>query len=96
MFRLYYNVIVKQFGDRCKLLYSDTDSFYLWLKLDLIVDELLDIEQYFDFSSKSPLDPLYSTVCKAQMGLLKDELGLAQGQEVCAQSVRCSCCNPCP
>ena len=82
MYRLYYGVIAKQFEGRCKLLYTDTDSFFLLLKSENLVEELRNIEQHFDFSSKSPSDPLYSVARKAEMGLLKDEMGSARGEEV--------------
>ena len=82
MYQLYYNVIAKQFAGRCKMLYTDTDSFFMWLKSENLTEELQKIEQYFDFSSKSQSDPLYSTARKAEMGLLKDEMGSARGEEV--------------
>ena len=69
------------------MIYTDTDSFYLHVKSDNLVEELHNIEQHFDFSSKSPSDPLYSIARKAEMGLLKDELGSARGEEVLSYNI---------
>ncbi len=52
MLDLHNNVIYKQFGDRAKLIYSDTDSFVYELEHPNTYDCIHNNEQYFD-SSKS-------------------------------------------
>ena len=51
MTRLHYDVMKAQFGTRCKLLMSDTDSLVYEIVSEDLNAELQSIEQHFDFSN---------------------------------------------
>ena len=51
MNELHYDVMKKQFGTRCKLLMSDTDSLVYEIQSDDLNTELQSISRHFDFSN---------------------------------------------
>lgn len=71
MYDLYYNDYKKKYGNKCKLCYTDTDSFVLEVFTDDFYAEM-DPKKYDN--SDFPKDhPLYSEENKRVVGLMKDE-----------------------
>ncbi|GBM66445.1 hypothetical protein AVEN_266971-1 [Araneus ventricosus] len=70
-----YNVILKKYGDKARLLFTDTDSLCYEIATEDLFKDFEDMKQYFDFSDY-PLDhPLFSLENKKKrIGFLKDEL----------------------
>ena len=50
MMDFHYNVIQKQFGDRAKLIYSDTDSFVYEIEHPNIYKWIKENKEHFDLS----------------------------------------------
>ncbi len=66
---LHYDVIKKQFGKRCKLLMTDTDSLVYGIESDDLTAELSNIKEHFDFSNYPSEHPLYDASRNAQVRL---------------------------
>lgn len=75
MYSFFYDVLYARYGDRVRLLYTDTDSLILLVETeDLVADMAESISQYD--TSNYPVDHvLYSNVNKKVVGKFKDELG---------------------
>jgi ABC-type uncharacterized transport system substrate-binding protein len=50
MFKLYYDHLLPHFGDRMKLLYTDTDSLVLYVESDNIAKDLYELRDILDLS----------------------------------------------
>jgi hypothetical protein len=73
MNQLHYDVMKTQFGERAKLLMTDTDSLVYGIESEDLTAELSNIKEHFDFSNYPKDHVLYDASRKAQVGLLKDE-----------------------
>ncbi|CAL1296423.1 unnamed protein product [Larinioides sclopetarius] len=74
MYDFHYNIILKKYGDKAKLLFTDTDSLCYELITDDLNRDFEEMKQYFDFSDYSHDHPLYSVENKKKIGFFKDEL----------------------
>jgi hypothetical protein len=89
MLEFRYNVIDKQFGDRAKLIYSDTDSFVYEIEHEDIYDwQKQNEHEWFDLSDSKRLD-LKSDKNKKKLGFMKDELHSQILTEFIALSPKC-------
>ena len=86
---LHYDVIKRQFGNRCKLLMTDTDSLVYGIESDDLSSELSIIKEHFDFSNYPIEHPLYDASRNAQVGLLKDEEGGKSIEEFVGLRAKC-------
>jgi hypothetical protein len=59
MSRLHYDVMKKHFGNRCKLLMTDTDSLMYGIETEDITADLSAMREYFDFSNYDKKHLLY-------------------------------------
>ena len=73
MLDFHYNVIQKQFGNRAKLIYSDTDSFVYEIEHNNIYEWIKENKEYFDLS-KSERPELNCKSNESALGKFKDEL----------------------
>ena len=74
MLEFHYDVIDKQFGDKAKLIYSDTDSFVYEIEHDDIYKwQKENADEWFDLSDSMRPD-LRSDKNKKKLGFFKDEL----------------------
>jgi hypothetical protein len=73
MYDFHYNTIKKQYGDRSKLLFTDTDSLTYEIKTDDIYADMSKDKQLYDFSDYPKDHPLYSVENKKVIGKMKDE-----------------------
>ena len=70
MYDFFYNELKKEYGSKCELLYTDTDSPLLEIETD---DVYKDIENLYDTSDYPKEHPLYSEANKKVLGKMKDE-----------------------
>ena len=78
MFDFHYNYIEKKYGDKAKLLFTDTDSLMYEIQTeDFYKDINGDVKDRFDTSDYPPNHPSgIPTVCnKKVLGMFKDEAG---------------------
>ena len=75
MFDFHYNHMKKQFGNRLKLLYMDTDGLFYHIICDYLNKELHNIQHLFDFSNLPNDHPLYNKTNKKVPGRFKSEKG---------------------
>ena len=75
MYGFHYDVIRAQYGDRARLLFTDTDSLvYDITTPDLYADMLPNIDRHYDTSDYPVEHPLHSKKNAKVVGLFKDEL----------------------
>lgn len=75
MYNFHYNVMKKFYGNKLKLLYTDTDSFIYEISTEDIFKDLSLLRNNFDFSNYSEDSSLFSNVNKKIPGYFKDECG---------------------
>ena len=78
MYRFHYRYIKPKYGDKAKLLFSDTDSLMYEIETqDLYEDITPDIEEWFDTSEFQQEHPsgLPTSINKKVLGKMKDEAG---------------------
>jgi len=73
MLSFHYDVMLPHFGDRIKLIFTDTDSFAYEIKSSDLTLEYAMIKEHMDFSNYPQDHPLYSTENKAVVGKFKCE-----------------------
>ena len=74
----HYNTIKKEYGDRAKLLFTDTDSLMYELKTDDVYEDFKrigDEKDCWDNSDYPKDSPYHSTHNKKVIGKFKDEAG---------------------
>lgn len=76
MYDFHYNYIKKKYGDKAKLLFTDTDSLAYEIKTkDVYKDINPDVDIIFDTSNFPQDHPIKVGNRKRALGLLKDEAG---------------------
>ena len=73
MHDFHYNTIKKQYGDKSKLLFTDTDSLTYEIKTDDIYEDMKKNKQMYDFSDYPKNHQLYDVSNKKVIGKFKDE-----------------------
>lgn len=76
MYNFWYKVLKAKYGDKIRLVYTDTDSFIFVVETEDFYKDLgedKELGSYFDFSSYPEGHPLYSTANKKKLGFFKDE-----------------------
>ena len=73
MYEFHYDVMLKRYGRRAKLLFTDTDSLCYDLQTDDWYDDILRDKTYYDTSDYPTDHPCYSLVNKKVLGKFKDE-----------------------
>ena len=74
MYRFYYDVLKPMYGERIKLVYTDTDSFVIHIETDDLYEDLKQISDYMDFSDYPKDHPNYDTTNRKVLGKFKDEM----------------------
>ena len=85
MYDFHYNYIKPKYGDKCKFLYTDTDSFYYEIETkDFYKDISQDVNDRFDTSNFPEDHPsiIKVGVNKKVPGMFKDESGGRQITEL--------------
>ena len=73
MYEFYYNVLQKRYGDKVKLLLTDTDSLCVEIETEDVYKDMQEDKYYFDCSEYPKDHFLYSTENQAVVGKFKDE-----------------------
>ena len=73
MFNFHYNFIVKKYGDKSKLLFTDTDSLTYNIECEDIYNDMVENKDLFDLSEYSKTNPIYDPTNKKVIGKFKDE-----------------------
>ena len=73
MYDFYYNRMKAQHGDRCQLIYTDTDSLLLEIQTEDVYRDIAEHAHLYDTSDYPKGHPLHSTVNKKVLGKMKDE-----------------------
>jgi len=74
MYNFYYNVLKKRYGDKIKLLFTDTDSLCVEIETDDVYVDMSEMKEHFDFSEYPKNHFLYSTENQAVVAKFKDEV----------------------
>ncbi len=74
MFDFHYNMVRAKYGDKAKLLFTDTDSLFYHIETEDVYKDLQgDLGKYFDLSAYPKDHPLHSASNKRVPGYFKDE-----------------------
>ena len=73
MYDFFYNHLKKQYGEKCELLYTDTDSLLLKIETEDVYKDIKANENFYDTSDYPKEHPLHSTMNKKVLGKMKDE-----------------------
>jgi hypothetical protein len=76
MYDFHYNYMMKKYGKKAKLLFTDTDSLMYEIETEDFYEDIKnDVPTMFDTSNYSDKHPLYSIKNKKAPGIMKDEVG---------------------
>ena len=73
MYQYYYDVMKKTYGEKNKLLYTDTDSFISHVETEDLYTDFDDMKEHMDFSGYGRSHPCYDSTKKKLLGKFKDE-----------------------
>ena len=73
MYDFYYNELKRQYGDRCDLLYTDTDSLLLDIQTDDVYQDISQNMHLYDTSDFPEGSPFRRQANKKVLGKMKDE-----------------------
>jgi hypothetical protein len=74
MYDFYYNTLYKRYGDKMKLVMTDTDSFLLSIETNDIYDDIYEMKERFDTHNYPQDHKVFTNERKKQVGFFKDEL----------------------
>ena len=86
MYNFYYNTIKKEYGNKAKLLYTDTDSLMCEIETENVYEDMKNVSpgrNPFDFSEYPKDHPNYDTSKKGVPGLFKDECMSVAIKDIC-------------
>ena len=75
MYQFYYDYLKPKYGDRCTLLFTDTDSLCCHIETDDLYADMAQNLDLFDTSNFEQDHPLYSTQNHRVLGKFKSETG---------------------
>ena len=75
MYDFHYNYIQKKYGDKAKLLFTDTDSLTYEIEAEDVYKDFWDDKEKFDNSDYPEDSPYYDKTNKKVIGKFKDEAG---------------------
>ena len=73
MYDFHYNTMMKKYEEKCKLLFTDTDSLCYHIKTDDVYEDMKTDKQMFDFSDYPTSHALFNEENKKVIGKFKDE-----------------------
>ena len=68
-----FNVLKNRYGDKIKLLFTDTDSLCVEIETEDIYKDMQEQKEYYDFSEYPKKHPCYGLENQAVVGKFKDE-----------------------
>ena len=75
MYEFYYDYLKPKYLDRCKLLFTDTDSFCCHIQTEDLYKDISENIELFDTSNFEQTRPLYSKTNHRIVGKFKSETG---------------------
>jgi len=75
MCKFYYEYLKPKYGNRCRLLFTDTDSLGCEIQTQDLYQDMAQNIDLFDTSNFDPSHPLYSTHNHRVLGKMKSETG---------------------
>ena len=73
MYEFYYDYLKPKYSDRCKLLFTDTDSFCCHIQTEDLYKDMSQNLDLFDTSNFETTHPLYTTKNHRVLGKFKSE-----------------------
>lgn len=73
IYDFHYNVILKKYSDKARLLFIDTDSLTYHVRTQDIYQDMKEMQDFYDTSEYPKGHFLYSEVNKKVLGKMKDE-----------------------
>ena len=73
MYDFYYNELKKQYGSKCELLYTDTDSLLVEIETEDVYEDMKNNLHLYDTSDYPKEHPLHSNTNKKVLGKMKGE-----------------------
>jgi len=75
MYEFYYDYLKPKYSDRCKLLFTDTDSYCCHIETPDLYKDMSQNLELFDTSNFATIHPLYTTKNHRVLGKFKSETG---------------------
>ena len=91
MYDFHYNTMIKKYKDKCKLLFTDTDSLCYHVKTEDLYEDLATIPDQLDMSDYPKDHPLFSEVNKKIIGMFKCETNGVPIAEFCGLRAKMYC-----
>jgi len=73
MYKFYYEYLKPKYGDRCRLLFTDTDSLCCEIQTQVLYQDMTQNIDLFDTSNFDPPHPLYSNHSYRVRGKMKSD-----------------------
>ena len=84
MYDFYYNYLKARYGEKCELIYTDTDSLLLDIQTEDVYKDMKEHLWLYDTSNYPKDHPLYDSRNKKVLGKMKGECGGEPIEEVAA------------
>jgi len=84
MYDYWYDHLKVKYGDKIKLIYTDTDSLIFDVETEDYYDDMLQHKNLYDLSEYEKNHKCYDETNKKVIGKMKDECAKTQISEVCA------------
>ena len=81
MYEFYYGFLKRKYGSRCKLVFTDTDSFCCEIETDNVYADMGEAIELFDTSNFDSSHKLYSRDNHRVLGKMKSETGSTSPRE---------------
>ena len=72
--RFHYDTIKKRYGNKARLLFTDTDSLMYQIETEDVYNDMWEMKDLFDFSEYPVGSPYHDETNKKVIGKMKDEL----------------------
>jgi hypothetical protein len=73
MYDFHYNTMKKRYGDKCSLLFTDTDSLMYHIETEDIYKDMAENKNLYDLGGYVKTNPLYDNTNNKVIGKFKDE-----------------------
>jgi hypothetical protein len=74
MYKFFYDVLKPKYGDKIRLVYTDTDSFVIYTETEDIYEDLKELKNDMDFSNYTVGTKYYNKDNEMKLGFFKDEV----------------------
>ena len=75
MYKFHYDYIKNKYGNKSKLLFTDTDRLIYEIKTEDVYEDFSSNKEMFDFSNYSTKSKYHDDTNKLVIGKMKDEIG---------------------